>query len=240
MEDCSCGTLPRMTLPAGSPRTCVRSLGTRASAWRMLGASRGPGEVVGHRVRGQPVGMRRFRPRRWGRSSSNPVGWSGRSSSALKPRTSEPATSRVSSGGASRSSGSSSPRRRRRCLSGSRLMCRPPSSVPGTDVAALPKRPGPSTLELSWVAGYSACTVILNIVLDGEHCLPQVVAARQALLVPRPGLVAGAAKCAYGAGAEVHVSLRSPQVELVPCRRRPDRAGVASRPPRRWREGQAS
>jgi short chain dehydrogenase len=106
-------------------------LGPRASAWRMLGASRGPGEVVGHRVRGQPVGMRRFRPRRWGRSSSNPVGSSGRPSPVLKPRTSEPeSTSRVSSGGASGSSGSSSPRRRRRCLSVSCLMCRRRSSVP--------------------------------------------------------------------------------------------------------------
>jgi hypothetical protein len=180
-EDCSCGTLPRMTLPAGSPRTCVRSLGPRASAWRMLGASRGPGEVVGHRVRGQPVGMRRFRPRRWGRSSSNPVGWSGTPSSVPKPRTSEPeSTSRVSSGGASRSSGSSSLRRRRRCLSGSRLMCRRRSSVPGPTS----RRSGATRACRRWscrgVAGYSARTVILNIVLDSEHCLPQVAASRQA------------------------------------------------------------
>jgi cold shock protein len=58
--------------------------------------------------------------------------------------------------------------------------------------------------------------VILNIVLDGKHCLPQMATAgKPILLIPHGlGLVADAAKRAYGAEAQVHVRFAARRLSL--------------------------
>ncbi len=51
--------------------------------------------------------------------------------------------------------------------------------------------------------------------LEVEAVWSQVISHQ----TPRVGLVADSGRIRYRGPAEVHVSLRNPQVELVPCRR---------------------